>query len=43
MSFVVTIVATHLFTRTVRRELERNGHTQHPAITTIGTLAVGLL
>lgn len=43
MSFVVTMVATHLFTSTVRRELERHGHTQHRVITTIGAVAVGLL
>lgn len=43
MGFVAAFVATQLFARAVRNELKRSGHTQHPAITRIGLVAVELL
>lgn len=43
MEVVVALLAKELFARAVRKELRRTGHTQHPAITRAGLLAMELL
>lgn len=43
MEVLLVMVAKRMFTRAVEKELRRNGHRQHAAITNAGLVALQLI